>query len=79
MTNKKSLALMTKLQRVEKIKLQISTRCETSRNGAEFRILRRKMYVDTSTEQKTENAKSGLDSMSKPLFILLGRCYFSVG
>ena len=66
-------------QRVEKVKLQISTRCETSRNGAEFRILRRKMYVDTSTEQKTENAKSGLDSMSKPLLILLGRCYFSVG
>ena len=54
-------------QRVEKIKLQISTRCETLRNGAEFRILRRKMYIDTSTEQKTENAKSGLDSMSKPL------------
>ena len=37
------------------------------RNGAEFRILRGKMYEGTSTEQKAKNAKSGLDSMSKPL------------
>ena len=37
------------------------------RNGAEFRILGGKMYEGTSTEQKAKNAKSGLDSMSKPL------------
>ena len=37
------------------------------RNGTEFRILRGKMYEGTSTEQKAKNAKSGLDSMSKPL------------
>ena len=37
------------------------------RNGAEFRILWGKMYEGTSTEQKVKNAKSGLDSMSKPL------------
>ena len=67
------------IQRVEKVKLQISTRWETSRNGDEFRILRRKMYDGTSTEQKTKNAKSGLDSMSKPLFILLVVAIFSGG
>lgn len=64
----KTLALeYCKSQRVEKVKLQISTRCQTLRNGAEFCILRRKMYDGTSTEQKAKNAEIGLDSMSKPI------------
>ena len=48
------------LQRVEKV---FSTRCKLLRKFLNFVFLRRKMYINTSTEQKTKNAKNAVSSI----------------
>ena len=55
-------------QRVEKVQIQISTRWQTSRNGAEFRFLASgSCTMVPPPSKKRKVPKSGLDSMSNPL------------
>ena len=64
---------------IEKVKLQISTSWQTSRNGAEFRFLAsgcRTVVLPPSKKRKVP--KGDLDSMSKSPFIMLIVIFFNI-